>query len=894
VQDFLGAPISTYTLKMNSKSLGLFLLLSIASAATAATPQVKDKRLQLTLFAEHPQIVTPTGLAVDRLGRVLVIENHTHFTPKNYKGPKTDRIAALEDTNGDGKADKITTFYNGFKDGMDLTTMADGTVYLATRRSILRLEDLDKDGKADKATTIVTLETKGNYPHNGLAGLAFDLNGTLHFGFGENLGHDYKLIGSDGTSIQGGAEGGSTYRCDAEGKDLIRISTGYWNPFGMSFDAWGNLFAVDNDPDSSPPCRLIHVIEGGDYGYQYRYGRSGISPLHAWNGQLPGTLPMVAGTGEAPCGMLCYQADGLPQKYRDKMLVASWGDHRIEAYELTPKGATFSAKMSVVVRGGHDFRPVDMATGPKGGIFICDWVDPSYKVHGKGRIWRLSALQPVQPKPRDPLRTKIARWRAGKTPYADADVKQLLMDPKLPLNARGALVRLLLKADDLLSTKQPAAIRLAAINEETDPNHLLKLLDDPDPFVRARASSHEATQLWLESHQSLKSGRQRIGALRSLGWHEGMDMLAGQIHEDQLNDPDPDVRLFSIRILAEADKKEYRPDLEKILADPKTTRPIALAALAALAHFDEKSVDGKRAYDLLKKMVKDAKRSAGTRAVALQLLPTEQLSIADYDALIQSGGALRASAVERLLAHRDPKRFALLERVTRNTKNSVALRADAISGLDPVQHVALLMEFATSEVSAISDEALRRLTAAALTDSQRKTLGNVKDRPMIQRLLGKSFAQHPEASNLAEWTKLTTEKGNANAGRRIFFGIGTCGVCHQHNGRGARIGPDLSRISHGRNASQLLEAILKPSANVAPQFQLWVIQTSEGKTITGFHASTRGAREVFVDISGKSTTVQTEAITSRTAVNGSIMPPGLLQRLTGQEVRDLIAFLSHP
>ena len=80
----------------------------------------------------------------------------------------------------------------------------------------------------------------------------------------------------------------------------------------MAFDAFGRLFAVDNDPDSRPPCRLLHIVEGGDYGYRFRNGRKGLHPFTAWNGELPGTLGMVAGTGEAPSGVVAYEADNLP------------------------------------------------------------------------------------------------------------------------------------------------------------------------------------------------------------------------------------------------------------------------------------------------------------------------------------------------------------------------------------------------------------------------------------------------------------------------------------------------------------------------------------------------------------------------------------------------------
>src|SRR6185503_15598806 len=114
---------------------------------------------------------------------------------------------------------------------------------------------------------------------------------------------------------------------------------------------FGRLFAVDNDPDSRPPCRLLHIVEGGDYGYKYRNGRKGTHPFTAWNGELPGTLPMVAGTGEAPSGLLaCGLGDKLPSDYRGDLLVTSWGDHRIERYQLRPRGASFSADRIDVVQ----------------------------------------------------------------------------------------------------------------------------------------------------------------------------------------------------------------------------------------------------------------------------------------------------------------------------------------------------------------------------------------------------------------------------------------------------------------------------------------------------------------------------------------------------------------
>ena len=355
---------------------------------------------------------------------MLVVECHTHFRPPDYQGPPADRIRIFTDTDGDGRAETITTFFEGTQSTMNVAVHPDGSVYVATRMEIFRLRDTDGDGKSDERTPIVHLETKGNYPHNGLSGFAFDFAGNVYFGLGENLGAVFKLIGTDG-SMASELEGGQIYRCRPDGSQLEMVAFGFWNPFHLATDAFGRLFAVDNDPDSLPPCRLMHIVPGGNYGYRYRNGRKGVHPFTAWNGELPGTLPMVAGTGEAPSGVVAYESDQLPADYVGDLLVTSWGDHRIERHRLEPRGASFRSRPELIVQGDENFRPVGIALAPDGSLYISDWVLKSYDVHGKGRIWRLSAADPVAaPRPTDPA----VAIHAAHRPLREAAARQLAAD----------------------------------------------------------------------------------------------------------------------------------------------------------------------------------------------------------------------------------------------------------------------------------------------------------------------------------------------------------------------------------------------------------------------------------------------------------------------------------
>lgn len=206
-------------------------------------------------------------------------------------------------------------------------------------------------------------KTKATYPHNGLGGLTYGPDGWLYVGQGENFGEVYDLIGTDGSKQSGGGEGGNVFRCKPDGSQVKRVATGFWNPFGMCFDAANRLWIVGNDPDSMPPNRLMQVVPGGDFGFQFRFGRAGIHPLQSWNGEFPGTLPMVAGTGEAACNVVTQG---------QHLWVTSWGDNRIERHTPKQRGASFNSQMEVVVQGDAGFRPVGMAVARDGSIYVTD------------------------------------------------------------------------------------------------------------------------------------------------------------------------------------------------------------------------------------------------------------------------------------------------------------------------------------------------------------------------------------------------------------------------------------------------------------------------------------------------------------------------------------------
>ncbi len=787
-------------------------LASYGVQGRAAEPRVLVDGYKLELVAREPDIVTPIGMGFDAKGRLLVVESHTHQRPEDYQGPAGDRVRVFADGDGDGRLDRWRTFAEGFQQAMNLCARPDGGIYLVTRRDVRLLEDTDNDGSADKETPILRLETEAEYPHNGLSGITLDDRG-LVVGLGENFGFAYKLVGSDGTAIDGSGGVGAIFRCAPDGSQLARVAAGFWNPFSICEAGSDGMYCVENDPDASPPCRLIEVLPGGDYGHRWEYGRAGVHPLQAWNGELPGTLPMICGTGEAPTAILSH---------RGYLWVTSWGDHRVERYAARvhrAHGKTLVADMQVIVQGDAEFRPTGAAVAPDGSIYFADWVDRSYPVHGKGRIWRLQLPDgddvPYQSDDNEG-RIRWEDWDGNST-----SLRQLYV--VTGKNASGGGV----------DWDKDSAMRVA------------------------RLQSHRWRQL-----------SDAVGALRSA-----------------LASDDPDVRLYAVRWIADERIAELSDDVEKLLVGPIPSERYFLAVLAAIEWLDgDASPRSSGISDgLLRRELVNKNRSPELHALALRLISPdhEWLTIERLCGYLASESpALRLEAVRTLAMQTNPERLAALAEVAADAKYDAVLRAEAVVGLaaDVESQATLLEQLAAGDETAVAREAARVLA-------------------LSRKRLGDEDAGRPEASELEAWSALLVGDGDSASGRRLFFmgGAGPrCAACHQHGGRGGRIGPDLTQIGRQQSKERIVASILQPSREIAPHYQAWTLVTDDGLSHAGLRLPKGGddGVEVYADPQGREFSLRSERIELRSPSELSIMPEGLERTLTVEDLRDLVAFLS--
>jgi putative membrane-bound dehydrogenase-like protein len=860
---------------MNRNFLSTLIIAGMMPAGFlhAADPEPGVKSLQpgvqLSLVAEHPELATPTGIDVDDQGRVFLVACHTHMPGEDYPGPDRDEILIFDP---DGKR---TVFYNRTYHTMDLELGPDGWVYLAERDRIFRIRDTDDDGVADTEEDLAVLTTEADYPHNGLSGLAWHPDGDLVFGLGENFAKGWTIRDTEGTEISGIGEG-AVFRCHADGGGLHRIARGMWNPFGVCVRTDGEIFVSDNDPGERPPCRLLHIVEGGDYGYQRQYGGEAHHPFVGWNGELRGTLPMVHPTGEAPCGVVQFDSG---------LLIPSWSDHRIDFFPLRREGSTFAAERIALVQGGRYFRPTCIAedgSQKKEGRrtwFLTDWVDGRYQVHGYGRLWRLEI---------DLKEAGAWKGPSGLEPPNE--------DAKL-------------------------AARLRSGSGEEEESELLRLIEDEDPFI-ARAAlirlSDGIGKKGAEANFSSRSESERISMV--LAWKVAGVEPGGRIPL-LLKDESPGVVFETLRWIADAQLDEFLPSVSSLLERSDLTFEVFEAAMAAWNTLSGTPEMGVRNPEKLLARVQDENSSPRLRAFALRLLPTpantaaksdpaarirypKGLTVALLEELLEVGDAQLSLEVVRVLAGSPRLGTPVLLRLARDEKRDASLRAEAISGLGASagEIVGDLIALAESEERVIREEALRSLRTLSLDGEKKAAIENLSSRypdsaDLIKPLLDPSALAvgRPSPEDVDAWlVRLKQLPGEADpaAGQRVFHhaSLALCANCHRHDGRGKIVGPDLGAVSGRGDHRWLLESILQPGLEIAPEYLPRMVTLHDGTTATGIRLRS-WVREQLRDANGHTLSFDRDEVASIEELTTSFMPPGLVYTMTDREIRDLLAFL---
>ncbi len=512
------------------------------------------------------------------------------------------------------------------------------------------------------------------------------------------------------------------------------------------------------------------------------------------------------------------------------------------------------AKMTPLVTGGDDFRPVSIAFAPDGSLYVTDWVDKSYPVHGKGRIWHISAIAATKPNrptddgeaihsPHRELREQAARRLAGDPSQGRALLRQLalhdgdartrataisaladvadvetdfpaiaLSDPSLAVRALAVRSMPATKLEPmiakLIDSNQPPAVRAEGLRRDTDPSTrdaALAALDEPDPFLRQaarQALGQMPSAIITIDPAKLPTPHQRLGLMLApcaVDEPAGRKLLPGL-----LNDPDPAIRFAAIEWIGEERIKALRPRIAEILNGEANTRELFESCVAALELIDgTQRPDEFHGEQYVVHVLTDAHTSNVMRRLALRMIRPDHpaLTIDRLKSFLASPDEpLRTEAIRSLRDSPRPARIDLLAAVAGDKQNPSSLRAEAIVGLANADSQRdLLMSLAMGGEPTVRQEALRSLRGASLTESQRSRLAVLghQDRTtadLVSLVLRPPAVANPPRHDVDAWLKTLEGPSDPAAGERIFFHPRAAGCfrCHQIHGRGGHVGPDLS------------------------------------------------------------------------------------------------------
>jgi len=378
------------------------------SGPAAAREQLSAMRtaegLEVGLFASEPMVRNPANMDIDHRGRVWVTEgaNYRLFQKWGKLRPEGDRIVILEDTNGDGVADKETTFYQGNEINTALGICVLGShVYVSCSPNVFVFTDADGDDKADGPPKVLFTGISGKDHDHGVHAFVFGPDGKLYFNAG-NEGKQLKhadgspVVDLDGNEVS--TQGhpyrqGLAFRCNLDGSEFETLGWNFRNNYEICVDAFGTLWQSDNDDDGNKGVRINYVMEFGNYGYTdemtgkgWREKRTNMEkeiPLQHWHLNDPGVVPNLLQTGAgSPTGILVYEANLLPAPFRNQVIHCDAGARVVRAYPVENAGAGYAARMvNILTSDDNWFRPSDVCVAPDGSLFVADWNDAGVGGH---------------------------------------------------------------------------------------------------------------------------------------------------------------------------------------------------------------------------------------------------------------------------------------------------------------------------------------------------------------------------------------------------------------------------------------------------------------------------------------------------------------------------------
>jgi putative heme-binding domain-containing protein len=345
------------------------------------------------LVASEPDIVNPVAMTIDEKGRFWITESLEY--PRREPGPGRDRVKVLEDTNGDGKADKFTIFFDGLNIPSGIA-VGYGGVWVANAPDILFIPDANRDAVADGPPEVVVSGFGRDDTHELPNSLTWGPDGWLYGWNG--VFNPAKVKSNSGKTYEFTC---AIWRIHPISREFQIFCEGTSNPWGIAINDDGEFFAS--------ACVIDHLWHLAQGAYYIRQG--GPYP--------PFTYPAKSIVDHkhqkaAYCGIHWFDSDAYPEQYRNKLYMGNIHGNCINVDEIERKGSTYKASDCPDFLSANDawFMPVVQQTGPDGSLYILDWYDRYHCYQDANR----------DPEGIDRLKGRLYRVRYKETPRAKIDL----------------------------------------------------------------------------------------------------------------------------------------------------------------------------------------------------------------------------------------------------------------------------------------------------------------------------------------------------------------------------------------------------------------------------------------------------------------------------------------
>lgn len=926
---------------------------------------------EISLFAsevDFPDLQNPVQMTFDAKGRLWVCTMPTY--PMYLPGtPVNDKILIYEDTNNDGKADKQITF----TEGLHLPTgfeLGDGGCYVANQPDLLFLKDIDGDDKADVRTTVLHGFDSADSHHSegafewGPGGALYFMEGTFHHTQIETPYGPERV--KDGAVFR--------YEPKTEKVDIF-VSYPFNNPWGHSFDKWGQNYISD----ASNGANYFAAGFSGDINYPNK--RSGMKQF-------------LVKQWRPTAGSEIVSSRNFPDETQgDFLLTNCIGFQGILQYRYKDDGAgRFAEPVEPLLRSSDlNFRPIDMQFAPDGTLYVVDWFNPlvGHMQHSvrdpnrdknHGRVWRIrNTKKPLVEAP-EIAGQSIPKLLDLLHSYEDRTRYRVRLELRLH-DTEDVMTEIDKWIDGLDKTSEHhdrlllEALWVHQHHDVVDEGLLYELLESKDERVRAAATRvfcywRDRVTNPLDSLKELVTDphpRVKLEAIRTLSFFKGADadfalriaiptmLLIGNddylkytlsetmqtlsqrssvsipdnlltiMKANKLTDEQIVIAANELCNLGDGGDMEYLFD--QVIADDGFSDAVKVQVMNSLADAAaSRKIQPGGDLSRLKKFIDPTKPIAAKELAAIKLtglwkveslapdLKTmAELKTINYAklkpilaALSQIGGDVGPSTMKSLAT--DAKQQVWVRVVATEALSDVdlkrsaeaaasLLKADKVSksSIKSLVRAFLSHKSGTDKLAEEIQKISMNKEVAKLALQYLYSVG--RSDPMLSSTLSKAAGITGEVKELskAELAALSKEvlaKGDAHRGEAVFRRAElSCMKCHAVSKAGGNIGPDLSAVGGSSPVEYLIQSLMAPSQAIKEAYKTAIVVTDDGKSYTGIVTKREGLWVYLRQADGKEVRLAKGSILVEQE-GDSLMPKGLTQFLTDQDMLDLTKYLS--